>query len=316
MENSNGFNKILRNSFLIAAVLIFFITLGFLIFAKPSAKPANNKNTVQDNYSDTNILIGAGDIANCGAAGAIATAKLLEQNQGVIFTAGDNAQRLASLDFYNSCFGESWGKYLPRIRPALGNHDYETPGAAGYFSYFGAAAGEAGQGYYGYNLGAWRVIVLNSNCAQVGGCGADSPQGQWLKNELAVNPALCTIAYWHQPYFNSGNHSSDEEVKPFWEILNQAGAEIVLNGHAHDYERFAPQTPDGVRDDLNGIREFVVGTGGYAANAFEKIMPNSEARSTGVFGVLKLELNSGEYKWQFIPVAGEKFTDSGSGKCH
>lgn len=320
MRTSRALNKTSIRIVLFIARLGFIVALATLtaysFLIKAGGRPEQNKITAQNNYYETKILIGAGDIALCGAQGPKQTARLLEASPGVIFTAGDNAQRTATLDFYNKCFGESWGKYLPRIRPALGNHDYETPGAKGYFDYFGANAGEKGQGYYSYNIKTWHIVVLNSNCDQVGGCAEDSPQGRWLKADLAANPALCTLAYWHHPYFNSGNHSTSVEVKPFWDILYRAGAEIIMNGHAHDYERFAPQTPEGERDDEKGIREFIVGTGGYAYNSFGATVNNSEVKNTGVFGVLKLELKSREYSWQFIPVEGGKFTDSGSGQCH
>jgi hypothetical protein len=199
----------------------------------------------------------------------------------------------------------------------VGNHEYNTPGASGYFNYFGAAAGDPTKGYYSYDLGDWHIISLNAMCENVGGCDASSPQITWLKNDLAASTKSCTLAYWHHPVFSSGStHSSDPKMKPAWDALYAAKAEVVLSGHEHNYERFAPQTPAGVADSTNGIQEFVVGTGGRSHYGFGTIKANSEVRNSDTYGVLKLTLHSGSYDWQFVPVAGKTFTDSGSTNCH
>jgi acid phosphatase type 7 len=202
-------------------------------------------------------------------------------------------------------------------RPALGNPEWHSD-VAPYFQYFGAAAGDPRKGYYSYELGGWHVISLDSQCDQVGGCGPGSPEEQWLRGDLAQHPAACTVAYFHHPLFSSGaKHGNDPEVRGLWQALYDANAEIVINGHDHDYERFAPQDPDGRLDPTRGIREFVVGTGGKNSHReFGAPQPNSEVRNADTFGVLKLTLHARGYDWQFVPVAGESFTDSGTGSCH
>jgi hypothetical protein len=268
------------------------------------------------------VLLAAGDIPTCGDGGpnpnAAATAAIIGANSGHVAPLGDLADYRGAAADYTKCYGPTWGKYKSRTRPALGNHDYMTPGAGGYFSYWGSQAGPAGKGYYSYTLGTWHIVVLNANCPQVpGGCGGGSPQERWLRADLAAHPARCTLAYWHQPLFTSGAvHSGETALRPFWQDLYNAGAEIVLTGHNHQYERFAPQTPAGAADPARGIREFVVGTGGAAHYAFGAVKPNSQVRNSTTFGVLKLTLGAGSYSWKFLPVAGQSFTDSGTGTCH
>jgi hypothetical protein len=264
------------------------------------------------------VLVGAGDIAACGELdGARATAKLLESIPGTIFAAGDLAYTDGSAQDFANCYGPTWGQFKARTRPTPGNHEYHTPKAAAYFAYFGSAAGDPQKGYYSYDLGGWHVVALNSNCAEVGGCGAGSPQERWLRADLAAHPARCTAAYWHHPLFSSGGaHGSDPEFKPLWQALYDAGAEIVINGHDHDYERFAPQDPNGKADRAKGIREFVVGSGGRNHRPFVNPVPNSEVRNADAFGVLKLTLLSESYEWEFVPEAGKAFRDAGSSACH
>jgi len=195
----------------------------------------------------------------------------------------------------------------------MGNHEtYGTSDAAGYYGYVGAAAGERRQGYYRHGVGAWH---LNASHSMVG-VSASSAEVAWLKADLAAHPTKCTLAYWHYPRFSSGDHGSDSDMQPIWQALYDAGADLVLNGHDHDYERFAPQTPTGAADPARGIREFVVGTGGASDYTFNTALPNSEVRHTGTFGVLKLTLHATSYDWQFVPIAGGSFTDSGTGSCH
>lgn len=262
-------------------------------------------------------LIAAGDIANCGNDGAQQTAALIARIPGTLAPLGDNAYELGTPQQYARCYGPTWGRFKDRTRPAPGNHDYIFPGAAGYFGYFGAAAGLRGKGYYSYDLGAWHVVVINSNCNAIGGCETGSPQQRWLTADLAAHPAACTLAYWHHPRFSSGaEHGDDPAMTDIWQTLRDAGAEIVLSGHDHDYERFAPQDASGARDPAHGIREFVVGTGGDSHYPFGPPEANTEVRNNTTFGVLVLTLRSGGYDWRFVPVAGGTFTDAGSGVCH
>ncbi len=262
------------------------------------------------------VLVGAGDIASCAGTGDEATAALLDAIPGTVFTTGDNAYDHGSSLEFERCYEPSWGRHRARTRPAPGNHDYHTPRAAGYFSYFGEVAGPPERGYYSYDLGTWHIVVLNSNCAAVGGCGPGSPQERWLRADLAAHPAACTLAYWHHPRFSSGPHGGTSTVQALWQALYEAGAEIVINGHDHLYERFAPQTPDGRPDEERGIRQFIVGTGGAGLYAVRRRAPNSEVVNTSTFGVLKLTLYPDRYEWEFIPVPGGTFVDHGSAACH
>ena len=293
----------------------------------PPGTPGAPPGTVP---TDTRVatLVGAGDIAECGSSGgpstskAEATAKVLDgvprNSSTVVYTTGDNVYNDGKTSEFNSCYAPTWGRHKDRTRPVPGNHDYNTSGASGYYGYFGAAAGQAGTGWYSYDLGAWHVIVLNSNCASVGGCQAGSAQEQWLRADLAASAARCTVAMWHHPRFNSGKtHGQNMEVAPLWEALYAYGADVVLNGHVHVYERFAPQRPDATGDNAYGIRQFTVGTGGAPGYAFENTpRPNSEMRKTGTDGVLKLTLRASGYDFNFLSIAGQTFSDTGSGTCH
>jgi acid phosphatase type 7 len=262
------------------------------------------------------VMVGAGDIAHCSTNTDEATAKLLDGISGTVFTLGDNAYNSGTDAQFKNCYDPTWGRYKARTKPSVGNHEYLTSGASGYFGYFGSAAGDPKKGYYSYDRGAWHVIVLNSNCSKVGGCAAGSPQEKWLRADLATHPNKCTLAYFHAPLYSSGEHGNSTSVRPFWKALYQAGADVVLSGHDHDYERFAPQDPYGAFSSARGIREFVVGTGGTYLRPFGTIKANSQVRNATTHGVLKLTLNSGGYEWKFVPVAGKSFTDSGSASCH
>jgi hypothetical protein len=263
------------------------------------------------------VLVGAGDIAACGVTGpagskAELTAQLLDGIAGVVFTAGDNVYNNGTTTEFQSCYDPTWGRHKARTRPSPGNHDYIQPNAAPYFAYFGASAGPAGLGYYSYDLGAWHVVSLNSNIA----ADTASPQAQWLRADLAAHPATCVLAYWHHPLFSSGSNGNIQRMDAIWRILYSFGADVVISGHDHDFERFAPQTADAEPDLSRGIREFVVGTGGGSLHAFRSVVqPNSEVRNADTFGVLKLTLHSTSYDWQFIPIAGQTFRDSGSATC-
>lgn len=270
------------------------------------------------------MLIGAGDIAKCGSQlrNAEATAKLLDDafgadsaDQGTVFTLGDTAYARGTAREFADCYATTWGRHKQRTRPAVGNHEYKTKGAKPYYDYFGAAAGDPAKGYYSYELGSWRVVVLNTNCRQAGGCGPGSPQYRWLERELKQNPRRCSLAYGHHPLFSSGKHRGQKQVKPLVELLHQSGAELYLAGHDHNYERFAPQDPNGNLDPQAGVRQFVVGTGGRELRRLGKTAANSEVRDDTSYGVLKLSLGESSYEWEFIPIAGHSFRDSGSGSC-
>lgn len=262
------------------------------------------------------IFVGAGDIASCYDDNDAATAALIEQIDGDVFTLGDNAYDNGSPGDYGDCYGPTWGAFANRTHPVPGNHEYKTPEAAGYFAFFGDRAGTPGQGYYSFDLGAWHVIALNSNCDAIGGCGPGSDQLAWLESDLASHPNRCTLAYMHHPHFSSAGHDHDADIDAIWQQLYDHGTELVMSGHDHTYERFAPQSPDGTLDQATGIVQFVIGTGGAPLRSFGSIRPNSLVRSSDTFGVLQLTLQPTGYAWQFIPVAGASFTDSGQATCH
>ncbi|HYO50386.1 MAG TPA: metallophosphoesterase [Chloroflexia bacterium] len=275
--------------------------------APPTPAPANGESAV---------LVGAGDIASCDSDQDEKTAKLLDGIAGTVFTLGDNVYDDGSSSEYKECYDPTWGRHKARTRPAPGNHDYRTSDAKAYFGYFGEVVGKQGEGYYSYDLGAWHIVVLNSNCKAIGGCDADSRQVRWLEEDLAENPAHCTLAYWHHPRFSSGKYENNQEIRPLWQTLYDAGAEIIMSGHDHNYQRYAPQDPAGKADPARGIRQFVVGTGGKSLYDIEKPNANREAASDKAYGVLKLTLNATSYEWEFIATERGRFTDSGSGTCH
>jgi acid phosphatase type 7 len=262
------------------------------------------------------VLLAAGDIADCDSDGDEATAKLLDGLSGTVAALGDTVYESGTPQQFADCYDPTWGRHKRRTRPAVGNHEYLTSGAAGYFGYFGAAAGDPAKGYYSYDLGSWHIVVLNSNCTPVGGCGAGSPQETWLRQDLDAHPTSCTLAYWHHPRFSFGKYTDDPHTQALWQALYEAGAEIVLSGHDHNYQRWAPQTPSGARDDARGIREFVVGTGGKNDYPLKTPPANAEKFNDDTFGILQLTLHPTSYDWQFLPVAGEGFTDSGGSTCH
>ena len=233
-------------------------------------------------------------------------------NPIAVLTLGDNQYPDGTLSTFNTYYEPSWGRLKRITRPVPGNHEYNTSGAAGYYGYFGSAAGDPNKGYYSYNIGSWHIIALNSEIARSTG----SVQEQWLRSDLAANPRTCTLAYWHKPRFSSGNHGSDTSVRPFWQALYDYKADVVLSGHDHDYERFAPQGPSGLSDFGGGIRQFVVGTGGKSLYSFGTAVSNSEFRFNSGFGILKLTLRPTSYEWQFISDnASHTVLDSGSGNC-
>lgn len=258
------------------------------------------------------LLTGAGDIGKCGPSGgptpaAMATGRLLDAVPGLVFTLGDNAYSVGSEREFERCYDPAWGRHKARTRPSPGNHDYETPGARGYFAYFGDNAGDPKRGYYAYDAGTWRVYALNSSaCDRPGGCAPDSPQVTWLRDDLKRHPSKCALAYWHHPRFSSGEHGDNAKVDGLWRAVADNGVDLVLTGHDHDYERFAP---------IDGVVSFVVGTGGAPLYKMGAPKPGSVARSGDVHGVLQLELHRSSYTYRFIPVPGSTFTDQGSGDC-
>lgn len=266
----------------------------------------------------------AGDIARCGKAaprwsGAEETAKVVEfglaaNPRSAVLLLGDNVYERGTAAEFARCYAPTWGRFKDRTWPSPGNHEYATPGAAGYYGYFGKAAGK---GYYSVRLGAWHVISLDSNLKGA----AHAAQMAWLKQDLAANGKRCTLAYWHHPLYSSGGHGRVPMMRDAWELLYQAGAEIVLSGHDHNYERFAPQDAHGKRDDARGMRQFVVGTGGAYLTPILLPMPHSEVRDNDRTGVLKLVLGESDYQWEFVEAAYQGFPngaapDRGAGQCH
>jgi 3',5'-cyclic AMP phosphodiesterase CpdA len=227
---------------------------------------------------------------------------------------GDIQYPKGALSDFRSSFEQSWGGLKKFLRPVPGNHEYATPKAAGYYNFFGARAGDPKAGYYSFNASGWHFVALNSNCGSVS-CAAGSDQVKWLHADLAKNHRKCVAAFWHEPLFSSGQHGNSPVVRPFWSELRRAGAEIVLNGHDHDYERFAPQDENGRLDRKRGVREFVVGTGGRSHYAIDTRQPNSQFATANEFGVLALDLTRRGMKWRFVTTRGETL-DRGSTRCH
>ncbi len=282
--------------------------------AIPSGSPGPSPSPTPVPRGDQ-ILIGAGDIADCATDDDEATARLLDQLPGTVFTAGDNAGPDGSPARFSDCYAPTWGRHLARTRPAAGEQDWATKDLAGYLGYFGAAAAPDGVSWYSYDLGTWHIVVLDSDCGHVGGCGADSDQGRWLAKDLATAKATCTLAIWHSPRFSSGTSGGDAAVAPFWDALHAVHAEVIVNAHDRDYERFAPQDPGGRQDRADGIRQFVVGPAARRSTGFGPSAANSEFRLTGAHGVLRLVLREKDYAWTFIPSDGTA-TDSGQAACH
>lgn len=262
------------------------------------------------------MMIGAGDIAFCGEPYLMdeATANIIDKYpEAVVFTAGDNVQGEGRMPEYTNCFTASWGRFLNRLHPVPGNHDYMTEGGAPYYTYFGAAAGEPFKGWYSYDVGEWHIVALNSNCDAVA-CGPNSAQVAWLREDLAANPARCTMLHWHHPRWSSGLAGSYGSVNSFWRAAVDFGAELVINGHDHNYERFAPMDVEGSPSPV-GVRQFTVGTGGDPLRAFGEIKPNSEFRFNENHGVIRLELYPDRYTWAFESIDGA-IVDSGEEACH
>jgi hypothetical protein len=267
------------------------------------------------------VLVGAGDIVMCGYEGSEDTAELIERFPGAaIFAAGDISNTKGTPEEYRDCVSRTWGRFIDRIHPAPGNHDYQTSQAYGYFGYFGEAAGDPRTGYYSFNLGAWHIVMLNSECYEIGGCQPGSAEETWLRADLAAWPAKCTLAVIHRPLFVSGA-KGNPQVRALWQALYDANAEIVISGHEHRYEHLIPVDPEGRSDPQRGIQEIMVGTGGVVLEDPKSgVLPISVSIISGEHGIIKLDLHPASYEWQFIPVEDgdepDVVSDSGQGSCH
>jgi hypothetical protein len=310
---------------LVISSLLVVLGAGSALPQEPATKrlPASKTSSKTDKKKspETFTLVGAGDIVGCSdLSAAEATAKLIDAIPGTVFAAGDLAYQRGTYEEFIKCYGPTWGRFKARTRPTPGNHEYDGATATGYFRYWDGRAGDPGKGYYSYDLGSWHIVVLNTNCgsSQLGGCAEGSPEETWLKQDLAAHPNVCTLAYGHHALFSSGlfpKHAEHPELRAFWQDLYDARADLILAGHEHSYERFAPQTPEGNPDPEHGIREIVVGTGGRSHTPLGYAKPNSEVRDDKTYGVLKLTLSPGKYRWEFLPIPGKIFRDSGEDIC-
>jgi acid phosphatase type 7 len=313
------------------SVLSMVAALLWVVIPRGDPSPTSDRgDATTTSYTGPARLIGAaGDIAcdpasrfygqdppvagNCHEA---ATAALLKRaNVERVLALGDNQYEAATLAEYRTSYERSWGSLKSITYPVAGNHEYYTRGAAGYFQYFGRVAGKPREGWYSVDVGAWHLIALNSNCNEVG-CFAGSDQEKWLREDLNAHPTACTLAFWHAPLFSSGPEAVNRSVRPLWNALYGAGVDVVLNGHNHNYERFAPQSPVGRLDEERGIRQFVVGTGGSNLQGFPNPQPNSEVRIADTFGVLIMSLDANGYDWNFTPEHPDGPRDAGHGSCH
>jgi len=288
--------------------------------AHPEAvtKKGNQKKSV----SPTITVYAAGDIADCRkkpAAESVAArtadmiANALEKDtHAIVITLGDNTYPVGKPEEFSDCYDPTWGRFKERTLPSPGNHDYGMPKALGYYNYFGEIAGPDRRGYYAKQVGAWRILSLNSNIDPV----QMEKQVSWLKEELSHSKEMCTLAFWHHPAYSSGGHGNNKHMQNIWKILAAAKADIVLTSHDHDYERFVPLDGNGDRDDQNGIRSFVVGTGGAKLTPMFLPKATTEIRDNNTHGVLKLTLQEKSYEWEFLPVPGSNFSDKGKGSCH
>lgn len=331
-------SRLVRHTGVVDLALSSATPPGRIVFASREAEARAPRLVVANNVSRDPVVAAAGNIAcdptwpefNSGNGTASdchqrETAALLSRTKlAAVLTLGDAQYGCGGLSAYQQAFGPTWGRFLSITRPTPGNHDYTTTGgsgcdptghAAGYFTYFGAAAGRFGQSYYSFDIGKWHIVSLDSQCSAVGGCGPGSPEETWLRADLATHPTKCTLAYWHYPLFSSGTEGSRPDASTFWSDLDKAGAEVVLSAHEHDYERFAPQRVDAT-PSAKGLREFVVGTGGRIRHAFGNVRVNSQVRADSTWGVLELTLHPSSYDWRFVPATPGGFTDAGSAACH
>ncbi|HEX8695643.1 MAG TPA: metallophosphoesterase [Longimicrobium sp.] len=255
-------------------------------------------------------VVAAGDIASCWWRADEATARLLDRIDGVVLAVGDLAYQNGTPQQFARCYGPTWGRHRDRTRPVPGNHEYRTDGE-GYWTYFGDRAGQRGKGWYSFEVDGWHVVALNSEEPMEEG----SEQLEWLRRDLRAHPTRCALAYMHHPAFSSGKHGAARRVQEVFRVLYDGGVDVLLSGHEHSYERFAPQAPGGRLDRRRGVRQFVVGTGGAPTYPFRELAPNSEAANYRTHGVLRLVFHGDGYEWEFVPVRGHSFTDRGRGTC-
>jgi acid phosphatase type 7 len=292
---------------------------GFIPAIGQAAIPLSQYNSGPGAAPTTVSIVAAGDIAcdpsknvgqpqDCDQA---ATADMIGQlHPTAVLTLGDNQYEDNTFASYLAVFDKTWGRYKSIIYPTIGNHEYLTSNAAGYFGYFGFPS------YYSFDLGNWHIVSLNSECHFVGGCGPNSPQERWLKEDLSQHPGVCTMLVWHEPRFSSGEHQDATQMSTIWADAVAAHVDVVLTGHNHDYERFVPLDGNGSPDPA-GTTEFVVGTGGKNHYGFvEPALPGEVVRNDGSFGLIMLRLGPGSYSWRFYPAPGYSFTDSGTANCH
>ena len=278
-------------------------------------------STAGTGSGQTVTLVGTGDIAVCGtnvidsATAALVQEVLDYDATAIAFTVGDNVYPDGGPTYFNDCYEPTWGAFKGRTRPGIGNHEfYNNPGAAGYFEYFGSQAGPAGRGWYRFNVGTWKIYSLTSECSAQSACYRK--QLRWLKADLRNKPRGCVMAFWHRPLFSTGEHGDSVRMRKVFAALYDAGAELVVNGHDHGYQRFKPVDSLGVEDAANGVREIVAATGGAALYPFTSDNSLVAVRDNTSHGVLRLDLAPGSYNWEFLPVAGDTFTDSGTADCH
>lgn len=323
---------------LIVLMLLILAFLFILLSIFPKKEEREERSATKIQSKEPIIVVAAGDIA-CGPDSKDAdckeweTSELIRKiNPTAVLLLGDIQYEASQIEYFKGndpfcqtkpphCFGPTWGRFKNKTFPAAGNHEYSMMGASGYFDYFNGvgnfsgSAADRDKGYYSFNIGSWHLIALNSNCFAVGGCDMHSKQVRWLRNDLDKLSNKCTLAFWHNPRFSNGkDHPSDPAYNDFWKVLYEASTEIVLNGHSHYYERFMPIDPYEYVDKDKGIRQFIVGTGGK--NLTNTSLPNDEHRNNETFGVLKLVLYEDRYDWEFVPIEGQTFTDSGTGYCH
>lgn len=315
--------KFLNRRLIVAAMALLALSAGLYGCFSGRDRLDGGKPIALQSIPGTGFTIyAAGDIADCkkfkpADTAAEKTATLVARGlagnpNAAVLVLGDLAYPVGLPIEFANCYDPTWGRFKERTYPSPGNHEYYTPGAVGYFRYFGEQTGPERRGYFSVNLGTWHVISLNSNLKD----DALATQLAWLKADLAQNKARCTLAYWHHPLFSSGGHGNNEVMKSAWQALHAAGADVVLSSHDHDYERFAPQDAAGTQDNLRGIREFVVGTGGAKLTPFGFPKTNSELGDNGSYGVLKMVLKDSGYEWEFLSVDADGFTDRGAALCH
>lgn len=322
-------NRVTSRS-LATAVVAVVLTLSCKIPVQITPAPAS-ATAAEVALTGASVFMGVGDIAVCGTDGDEKTAVLMDsllktdsvaKVNDEVFTLGDNAYPDGSASNFTLCWTQSWGdstkRIMKKIHPTPGNHEHQSVGAAPYYQYFGNKAGSSKKGYYSYDVGEWHAIALNAEI-MVNNSFTDAErkaQEDWLRNDIKSTTKACTLAYWHDPRFSTGWHGGNPAVQPVWQILYDGGADLVLTGHDHDYERFLPLDAFGVLDSAKGIPSYVVGTGGGDLRGFRtNPSPYSASRVQGYFGILKLTLGKGEFRAAFLDVNG-RIWDPSSGKCH